>query len=132
MFKQGGATKMKKNCLWTIATMGLLLAAAVTCPAQVTFTEYPVPTPASFPGRITAGPDGNVWFTESLGNKIGRITPAGVITEFPVPTSDSHPDGITAGPDGNVWFTEITGMKIGRITPAGVITEFSVPTGGIL
>ena len=27
-------------------------------------TEYPVPTAASWPYGIAAGPDGNVWFTE--------------------------------------------------------------------
>ncbi len=35
---------------------------------------------------IAAGPDGNVWFTEGVGNKIGRITPAGDVTEFPPAT----------------------------------------------
>ena len=34
------------------------------------------------PAGITAGPDGNLWFTEFDGNRIGRITPAGVVTEF--------------------------------------------------
>jgi hypothetical protein len=73
------------------------------------------------------GPDGNLWFTEASGNRIGRITPLGVITEFPVPTTFSDLSGITAGPDGNLWFTEFSGNKIGRITPSGVITEFPVP-----
>jgi len=59
-------------------------------------------------------------------NKIGRITPAGVITEFPSPTASAE---ITTGPDGNLWFTEDTpANKIVRITPAGVVTEFVVPT----
>ena len=48
--------------------------------------EVAIPTPDSVPQSITAGPDGNLWFTEDFGNKIGRITPAGVITEFPIPT----------------------------------------------
>ena len=34
-------------------------------------------TPARAPNDITAGPDGNLWFTEAGGNRIGRITPAG-------------------------------------------------------
>ena len=97
-----------------------------------------IPTAFSQPCRITAGPDGNLWFTELTGNQIGRITPCGTITEFARssrPAAD--PDGITAGPDGNLWFTEITGNKIGRITTAGTVTEFgaghltpgSVPDG---
>ena len=35
------------------------------------------------PSGITAGPDGNLWFTEAAAT-IGRITPAGTVTEFPL------------------------------------------------
>src|SRR5262249_5768865 len=81
-----------------------------------------------------AAHDGNVWFTEprTNGNRIGRITPAGVITEFDLPTANSSPTDITAGPDGNLWFTEWGNGKIGRITPDGAITEFGtvyLPSG---
>jgi len=34
---------------------------------------------------ITAGPDGNLWFTEEAGNRIGRI-PTGVVTAVAPPT----------------------------------------------
>jgi streptogramin lyase len=89
-------------------------------------TEFPVPTPQSNPYGITRGPDGNLWFTEALAGKIGRITPAGAITEFSAGiTPGGQPTRITAGPDGNLWFTEQFPDRIGRITPAGVITEFS-------
>jgi hypothetical protein len=50
------------------------------------------------PSGITVGPDGALFFTENAGNKIGRITTAGVITEFPIPTENSQPNGITTGP----------------------------------
>jgi streptogramin lyase len=89
---------------------------------------------------ITAGPDGNLWFTEASANRIGRITPTGVITEFSAGITKG-PDSITAGPDGNLWFTEasiqnqetgeVTPGGIGRITPRGVVTELSANlTGG--
>jgi virginiamycin B lyase len=94
---------------------------------SVAFNEFPIPTADSGPNEITAGPDGNLWFTEGAG-RIGRITPAGVITELTIPTADGDPFGITPGPDGNLWFTETMGNRIGRITPAGVITEFAIPT----
>ena len=90
--------------------------------------EFSIPTSNSFPRDITAGLDGNLWFTEGKGNNIGRITTAGAITEFSIPTSNSGPQGIAIGPDGNLWFTENNGNKIGRITPAGAITEFPIPT----
>ena len=90
--------------------------------------RFALPTAGSVPDEITAGPDGNLWFTEDAGNRIGRITPSGTITEFAVPTASSAPGGITAGPDGNLWFAENTGNKTGRITPSGTITEFAIPT----
>src|SRR6266699_2506556 len=91
-----------------------------------------VPTAQSRPLGITAGPGGNLWFTENGSingaGKIGRISPGGTITEFPVTKTNGGPNGITAGPDGNLWFTEYYGDKIGRISPSGTITEFPIPT----
>ena len=79
-------------------------------------TEFPIPTPGSDTCGITAGPDGNLWFTERFGNNIGRITPAGRIAEFPIPTAGSASEGIALGPDGNLWFAETLGDKIGRVS----------------
>src|SRR5437899_1596357 len=73
------------------------------------FTEYPLPAAGSEPDMITAGPDGNLWFTEAAGNKIARITTRGAITEYSVPTVSSHPYAITAGLDCALWFTELLG-----------------------
>lgn len=88
-------------------------------------------TQLAYPSSITAGPDGNLWFTEFVGNRIGRITPSGVVTEFSVGMSpEAGPLSIAAGPDGSLWFTEFYGNKIGRITTAGVITEFGVGIRG--
>src|SRR5450759_2766897 len=83
-------------------------------------------TAGAVPEGITAGPDGNLWFTEFTGNRIGRITPLGVVTEFSAGiTAGAYPRYITAGSDGNLWFTEAVGDRIGRITTGGVVTEFS-------
>jgi hypothetical protein len=79
-------------------------------------------------------------FIVSGKEKIGRITPAGVITEFTVPTmfpglgSADKTTGtyITAGTDGNVWFKESTAGKLGKITPAGVVTEYVLPVSGTI
>src|SRR5262249_59552519 len=79
-------------------------------------TEFPLPDTTRLFG-ITAGPDGNLWFTEFDNNKIGRITPAGEITEFTIPTSDSGAHTITVGPDDNLWFTEFKAAQIGMIRP---------------
>ena len=102
----------------------VLLAGGVCAQAITEFSAGI--TPGAGPTGITAGPDGNLWFAESTGNRIGRITPQGVVTEFSAGiTAGAAPYGITAGPDGNLWFTEYDGDRIGRITPQGVVTEFS-------
>ncbi len=67
------------------------------------------------------------WFTESIANKIAKMTMKGKVTTFLVPTPYAELYMITAGSDGNLWFTEAEGNKIGRITPSGKITEFPVP-----
>src|SRR5437588_106152 len=106
--------------------IGMLTVAAPSALAlSGKIREFAVPTANSFLRGITAGPDGNLWFTELAADKIGRITTAGVVTEFAVPTAGSAPGSITAGPDGALWFTEFQGNKIGRITTAGVVTEFT-------
>ncbi len=100
-------------------------------PCGSTPDEFSDPTGGQ-PWGIATGADGNLWFTQNLSNKIGRITPLGVVTEFSLPGANSSTGGITAGPDGNLWFTENNSdrtARIGRITPAGVITEFTVREG---
>lgn len=95
----------------------------------VTINEFPLP---SIGGAldITAGPDGNLWFTTG---DIDRMTPDGIITMFTVPSVDVYgqflggPDQITAGPDGNLWFTETQANVIGRITPEGIVKQFPLP-----
>jgi sugar lactone lactonase YvrE len=71
-----------------------------------------------------------MWFTELAGNRIGRITPDGVVTEFSAgaPTNGALTNSITsitAGPDGNLWFTRSYPRTVGRITTGGSIAEFT-------
>jgi len=90
----------------------------------------PIPIASgSEPFGITAGPDGSMWFTEVKGNRIGRVTQAGLLTELDIPTAASGPTGIAVGPDGNLWFTEQAANRIGRLSPpVGPFAEFVVPT----
>jgi streptogramin lyase len=45
-------------------------------------TEFSIGSTAGFgPEFIAAGSDGNLWFTE-LNDRIGRMTPLGVVTEL--------------------------------------------------
>ena len=86
-------------------------------PATHAIAEFPIPTAASRPDGITAGPDGNLWFTEYNAGKIGEINPAThAVTEFPIPYTGSQPQSITAGPDGNLWFADSGTHAIGVVT----------------
>lgn len=89
-------------------------------------TEFPLAA-GSFPQGIAAGPDGNVWFTETGSNRVGRITPSGVITEFALSGGALNPVGIVAGSDDRLWFCAYTSGQIGAITTNGVVTMYTVP-----
>ena len=107
------------------ALVGIVGPAAEALPVGTVTT---VARGISNPKEITAGPDGNLWFTNTGtgADSIGRITPTGEVDIFADPTIDD-PRGIAAGPDGNLWFTNRFGGSIGRITPAGVVTDFTDP-----
>ena len=67
-------------------------------PTTDAITEFAIPTASSGSQDITAGPDGNLWFTENAANKVGMINPTThAITEFAIPTKNSGPWGITLG-----------------------------------
>ena len=112
---------------------GVPAASAAFAP-KPTIYEYPLSNSADLPFWITPGPDGNMWFTEGAGNKIGKITMAGTITEYNVPTANAVPAGIVTGQDGALWFTENASSKIGRVTTSGGVVEFptAIPNDGPL
>lgn len=93
-------------------------------------TEFDLPREGGHPIRLTMGPDGNVWFTESQGHRLARITPDGQIQGYPLPPG-TEPYDLAAGPDGAIWFMEnrSAGQAIGRMTTAGILTEFTLPLG---
>ena len=107
------------------------LAGAAPAMAQ-SFNEFAIPTASSQPDGIALGLDGNLWFTEFAGNKIGTVTPSGSFTEFPLPTNSqgqaSEPLVILRAPDGALWFTMTNASRIGRITTAGQTSFFNTPT----
>jgi virginiamycin B lyase len=88
-----------------------------------TVTQFHIPTPNAKPEDIVLGNDGNLWFTEFNGNKIGRITPTGHITEYPIPTPYAGAQGIAscrlfgcaAGTHGKIWFVETLAGNVGRL-----------------
>ncbi|MBV8689884.1 MAG: hypothetical protein JOZ59_07255 [Candidatus Eremiobacteraeota bacterium] len=86
--------------------------------------------------ELTAGADGNVWFTDDAG-KIGNVTPAGAVTEYAIPKYERSPYGhsydIVTAPDGTYWFTygHMTSLpentcRIGHSTTTGAITSYAI------
>ena len=84
---------------------------------------------ATFAGALTAGPDGDVWFSAVAGlgkspRVVGKVSREGKVIEYSAPAG---PDAIATGADGNVWFAET--HAIGRITPGGAVTSFDLAEG---
>jgi virginiamycin B lyase len=99
-------------------------------PPAVTFDEFEIPEPSQ-PGWITAGPDGQIWFTHqsTAPSAISKVTTQGTpFVRYNTSITNTGPRGITFGADGNVWYTKQGG--IGRMQPGGMSMEFGVPNGG--
>jgi virginiamycin B lyase len=113
------------------SVLALLLSTFISCPIAYASTnppkEWVIQTADSGILDITVY-NGLVYFTESRGNKIGRIDPlTGNITEWPVPTADSSPTSIAAS-DGLIYFIEAKSHKIGCLNlSTGLITDKLVP-----
>ena len=45
---------------------------------------------------MVVGPEGNIWFTEEIANRIGYITPAGHVTQL----AELSPGALTGSPSG--------------------------------
>src|SRR3954454_17833602 len=63
------------------ALMGPAPAAAAAPPPAGTITTYGK-TPMTAVLHVATGPDGNLWYTATVPNTVGRMTPAGVATNF--------------------------------------------------
>ena len=111
-------------------------------------TDFPIPNvtypdgttwPVN-PAEITAGPDGNLWFTSDQ-SLIGQITTSGDVTEY-VPLNSSSfgcciaPAGISAEPDGNIWFADYGPSKVGYLSlggnPTPTPTSTPCPSGSAM
>jgi virginiamycin B lyase len=97
---------------------------------KVTIREWDVPTKGAHPHDPAVGPDGALWFTEQMANKLGRLDPAtGTFKEYSlVEGKNSGPHGLVADKDGNIWYTANFGGYIGELDPrTGKVTEYKMP-----
>ena len=113
-------------------------------PTTGTFSQILLPTAGGVqkPSGLALGPDGNIWFTESVPNAGGsgfvssavgviNVNNGNSIKEFSTPAG-SQPSGITAGPDGNVWFTETGAGAVGFVNVAGLSNPSEYTLGGTI
>ena len=108
------------------AVVALTALAAPATAGAVDIKEFAL-TALSSPSGIVAGPDGNMWVTENLGQAIDRVNPqTGAATRFPIGDPSAAPLGITAGPDGALWYADEGGPRVGRITTAGALSALQV------
>jgi len=79
-----GITSGADNFMWATLQTGTGGNAIARIPlvAPRTIKRFTVPTAKSLPSGITVGADGNIWFSETAGNKIGRLMDAPGHTSF--------------------------------------------------
>src|SRR5581483_5251351 len=100
------------------------------------------------PLGMALNPDGAIWFTEGLSNRLGKLTPdpthpfrAGTLDHFTIPTSlemdvpggpkggflASAPHSIGFDQAGRAWFTEEAAGKVGWFDPVSGFSELDLP-----
>jgi streptogramin lyase len=122
-------------------TTANLTPGSQNCVSQTpVITEYAVPDGGQVgdPTNITAGPDGNMWFTdgETGGNHGGwmyKVTPAGAFTQVAALNYQYNVAGIVSGPDGALWTVDnhsavFSVGYVARVSTSGVVTYFSPPS----
>lgn len=99
-------------------------------PADTCHWRFSLPNPHSYPAHLALDDGGNIWFTESFGNRIGRLTPeTGEIIELPLPAPlvGEGPGQLvgSAGPwelafddSGDLWVSEYFDATVMRVRPS--------------
>jgi virginiamycin B lyase len=79
------------------------------------FTAYYPLTGSVAPDYLVQGIDGNFYFTDTGGNKIGQFFfHSHRVNLYKIPTANSQPTDMTLGTDSQVYFIETAGNKIGQ------------------
>lgn len=91
---------------------------------------YPLPSDATYPNALAAGPVGSIWFTRSStgtiytspnNGSVGYLDQASGATKIWSTGSRTAPSDLIQAPDGTMWFTNRGAAPgIGHINAAGV------------
>ena len=95
-------------------------------------TKYQPPTKGK-PQRLEFDAQGNVWFSERVGNKIGRLNPTtGEIKEYDLPGGAASPYAIGIDRNQMVWYASHEQDTLNRLDPStGEVTEYPFPQSEI-
>ncbi|HLE57910.1 MAG TPA: hypothetical protein VJB15_12560, partial [Rhodothermia bacterium] len=95
--------------------------------------EVPVPSMpdggTNIPYGLRVGPDGALWGTELVGNRLIRFRPDDkMFSVYPLPTPFSGPRRPDVASDGTVWIPEYANNRLAVFDPAAeTFTEFELP-----
>ena len=83
-------------------------------------TKYAQPTPDSWPRRLKIDAQGNVWFCEYEGGKIGRFDPkTETFKEFPLPGGRPSPYALEIDKNtGHLWISSLEMDTVTEMDPA--------------
>jgi virginiamycin B lyase len=110
--KPAGIAAGTDNALWFIEQKAKQIG-RISVTGNVT-AEYHL-NGAMMPDALIQGIDGNFYFTDTAGNKIGQFFFKSHRTIlYSVPTANSAPTALTLGNDAEVYFIETVGNKIGQ------------------
>ena len=92
-------------------------------------TKWTVPTPKSFPRRMTIAADGMIWVAEFTAGKMARFDPATqTFQEYPLPGPEASPYSLGFDADGYLWYNSHRMDVLARFdTRTGKVTEFPLP-----
>ncbi|HZV77872.1 MAG TPA: hypothetical protein VFF63_08960 [Candidatus Babeliales bacterium] len=107
-----GITPGTDNALWFTEQRAKQIG-RISLTGTIT-AQYPLPG-AVTPDVLVQGIDGNFYFTDTLGNKMGQFFfTAHNVHYYPIPTASSQPTAMTLGTDSQIYFVETAGNNIGQ------------------
>ena len=121
-------------CSSVAAVSPSTLSSALVAPSMIPALQsshlltYVVPTQNAAVGAF-ARMGTNMWFYEAAGDKIGVVTPAGLITEYPMLTTGSQVGGgLVKGGARYLLYTAYSGVD--KVTTAGISSAYASGVAG--
>jgi sugar lactone lactonase YvrE len=98
----------------------------------------------AFPQAVAVDTAGNIYVADTIGNRIRKVTPDGVVTTVAgdgtlgyldgigAAAKFNNPTGVAVDAAGNVYVADQANHRIRKVSPAGVVTTIAGSSGGYL